>query len=304
MRLARRRFIAITAAALGTARVARAETVWRGQALGAEATITLRGPDAPRALGAALETIARMDALFSLHRADSTLAALNRDGVLHGAPPDLLALLDLCDDVHAATRGGFDPTIQPFWRVLAASAPLAPDPAALALARSCIGWPLVRREAGAIRFARPGMALTLNGIAQGYATDRAAQTLRDHGFDEVLVDLGEIRAGAGSWRIGIEDPALGPVATRTLSRMAIATSSPGALRFGPSGPAHILDPAAPERPALWSTVSVESPSAALADAFSTAFCHMPAARIAALRAARPDLNAVVLVTAEGNLRTI
>ena len=40
----------------------------------------------------------------------------------------------------------------------------------------------------------PGMAITLNGIAQGYITDRVADLLRNEGFDQAMVDLGEWRA--------------------------------------------------------------------------------------------------------------
>ena len=51
-----------------------------------------------------------------------------------------------------------------------------------------------RDRPGRIGFRRPGMAVTLNGVAQGYITDRVADLLRVRGFDNVLVELGEIRA--------------------------------------------------------------------------------------------------------------
>ena len=37
------------------------------------------------------------------------------------------------------------------------------------------------------------MALTLNGVAQGYITDRVVDLLRGAGIDSCLVDMGEIR---------------------------------------------------------------------------------------------------------------
>ena len=45
-----------------------------------------------------------------------------------------------------------------------------------------------------VRFALPGMAITLNGIAQGYITDRIATLLQDAGMGDVLLDIGEVRA--------------------------------------------------------------------------------------------------------------
>ena len=60
-----------------------------------------------------------------------------------------------------------------------------------------------------VEFLRPGTALTLNGIAQGYVTDRIVDPLR-RGIERCLVDLGETR-GAGArpdgrgWQVGIKD---------------------------------------------------------------------------------------------------
>lgn len=45
-----------------------------------------------------------------------------------------------------------------------------------------------------IEFERPGMQLTLNGIAQGFITDHISTRLKDAGYQHVLVELGETRA--------------------------------------------------------------------------------------------------------------
>ena len=55
---------------------------------------------------------------------------------------------------------------------------------------------------------------------------------------------------------------------------ALAVSAPGALRIGGRG--HILHPATGlPAPARWTGVSITAPTAALADALSTAACLMP-----------------------------
>jgi FAD:protein FMN transferase len=63
-----------------------------------------------------------------------------------------------------------------------------------------------------IALGRPGMKLTLNGIAQGYVTDRVAALLAAAGLENVLLDLGEVRGAGGRpdgrpWRAAIADPA-------------------------------------------------------------------------------------------------
>ncbi|GLI92757.1 hypothetical protein LMG27198_17490 [Methylocystis echinoides] len=54
------------------------------------------------------------------------------------------------------------------------------------------------------------MALTLNGIAQGYITDRVCDLLRREGVGHTMVDMGELRAldvrpDGSLWRVGLEN---------------------------------------------------------------------------------------------------
>jgi thiamine biosynthesis lipoprotein len=104
----RRRLLAITAAAaVASTLPARVTpmTQWRGVALGADATITLAHPDGGRIVDRALAEIARMEAVFSLHRADSALARLNAEGRLDAPPFELLECLGLAARVHRRPAG-------------------------------------------------------------------------------------------------------------------------------------------------------------------------------------------------------
>ena len=184
----RRRFIGIAAAAGGltllppwAARAAGPELhVWRGTALGADACLQLHHPDpaeADRLIRHCLDEVARLERVFSLYRPDSALSELNRTGALATPPPELVAILDDCRRFHAQTGGAFDPTVQPLWRLYAShfatgGDPAGPPAAALAEARARVGLDAVRASRARIAFTRPGMALTLNGIAQGWITDR------------------------------------------------------------------------------------------------------------------------------------
>ncbi len=289
----RRRFIALAGALAFAGPSAMAETTrWRGVALGAEASITIRGPkaEAERAIEAARAAIRRAEALFSLHDTESALARLNRDGALAGPPSELSALLALSGVLHEATGGRFDPTVQPLWRALATGEDVEE-------AARLVGW---RRVSLAPLRLGQGQALTLNGIAQGFATDMAAEALKAAGAREVLVNLGEFRAAGGRWRIGVEDPAAGLVAVAPLAEGALATSSPGALSVG--GRAHILGPSG-EAP-LWSTVTVEAASAALADGLSTALVLTPEREARAILASLPGARRALLIGFDGAVREV
>lgn len=285
--IGRRRFLTIMAGATLAGRAQSAE--WHGQALGAEARIVIRGGAAPGDLLAELRAlIDRIEGVFSLHR-DSDLTRLNRDGRLR-ASADLAEALALALRVHDATGGAFDPGVQPLWRSLAAGGIAGP-------VQRFGGLRIRGRD---LRLA-PGQALTLNGIAQGIATDRVAALLAGRVPGEVLVDMGEARALSGDFRLDLADPQAGVLGRITLrAGRAVATSSPGALVF-PSGESHILGPRG-QRP-RWSTVSVEADSAALADAASTGFVLMdrPAIRLAA---AKLGVGPVRLVDRNGNLTTL
>lgn len=265
----RRRFLALSAAALVPAPgYSRTVTRWEGTGLGTSMSLDLVGakPQRARQAFARVEAeITRIETLASLYR-DSALTRLNRDGHLGWPAPDLLDLLTLAGQVHAATAGAFDPTVQPLWLALAAGM----DPAE---ARARIGWNRVRLSPEEIHL-DPGQALTLNGIAQGWAADRIVALLTAQGFAEALVDMGELAAlgdmdGSG-WPAVISTAEGESLAETRLINRALATSSPRGTLV--NGQPHILGPQG--QPPLWETVSVSAPSAALADALSTAFCLM------------------------------
>ena len=291
----RRRFLAISAAFALSPAAASAPVRWQGTALGADATITLHGPEAEawRAVEAVREVIETVESLFSLHRPRSAISELNRSGRLAPVPPDFLKLLKLADRLHRATGGRFDPTVQPLWVALATGRTEPEN-------RPNIGWHRVRVDGSEIALGS-GQALTLNGVAQGYATDLVADLLADRGFEEALVHLGEHRALGGPWRLALEDVVHGPIGIRTLTDRAIATSSPAALPLGDAW-SHILDPTGERRP-IWSTVSVEASRAGIADGLSTAFCLMSEDEIRAIRRSFPEMRRVTLVDATGNVRT-
>ena len=282
-RLTRRRALGLLAAAAGLPLVLRAgrataEVVtWHGRALGAPATLVLHHPDraaAERLVAACVVELDRLESILSLYRPDSALSELNRAGALVAPPPELVAILADCRRFHAATAGAFDPTVQPLWRLYAThfqggGGAEGPAPAALDAALSRVGLDAVHASPDRIALTRPGMALTLNGIGQGWITDRVADRLRAAGVTSTLVDMGEIRGvGPRPWQVAIA----GTDAVVPLTDRAIATSAPRGFAFDPAGRfTHIIDPRNGATPARFSRITVTAPTAAEADALSTGF---------------------------------
>ena len=124
------------------------------------------------------------------------------------------------------------------------------------------------------------MALTFNGIAQGYITDRVAELLRGEGLHDVLLNLGEIRALPGrSWRIGIA----GANQTIGLSDAAIAQSAGRGTAFTTDGRwHHLIDPKTGQSARGLTSVTITAPTATEADALSTALFVTPPADRAGL----------------------
>lgn len=317
--LSRRRAIAIFAAAAGLplltgAKSTEASITWTGYALGAPATLILNHRDraaADRLVRRVVAEVSRLESVFILYRDDSALVELNRVGVLTAPPSDLVALLHAARGFWDETGGAFDPTVQPLWAAYREHFSKAdPDPSGPS--RAQIDRALARVGFGDVRFdldkvvMRPRMAITLNGIAQGYITDRIVDMLRDAGVTSSLVDMGEdraigSRADGSPWRIGLADSqdACHPDRILDIVDMAVATSSAAGFHFDDAGRfGHIIDPRNGTTPAMYRRVSVVAEDAASADALSTAFTLMEEDAIAAVVRARPRL-AVKLVRADG-----
>ena len=320
--LTRRRMIAIAATAAGSAflgggRTAKAgEAVrWRGSALGAQVSIEIYHPDreeARRLVDICVLDVRRLEQQFSLYRADSAIAALNRTGILVSPDADMVALLKASLQFAKLTDGAFDPTVQPLWQLYAdhfsseKPDPQGPSPQKLAATLAKVGHDGLLVSEDRVALTRRGAAITLNGIAQGYATDRVVDRLRSAGLSTTLVNMGEIRAiGARPegtpWRVGLADPDKPGALTETIDLVdrAVATSAGAGFRFDSSGRfTHLFDPTTGRSPSLYRTVSVIAPTATESDALSTAFSLMPVSRIQDIVAVRPNIHAHI-VEADG-----
>jgi thiamine biosynthesis lipoprotein len=259
------------------------------------------GSAEPEMAAAAARELARIDALLSNYRADSTLEVLNTTRSVEPIelPAELVALLELAKSVHAASDGCFDPTVRALVRAWGfdGDAPEVPTPAAVANARAVVGLDkLELLDSTHVRKTVPGLEVDMASIGQGYTVGRLADVLELQGSTAYLAEIGgEIVArgtkpGGTSWRIGLENPVddarAGPrLAVPFDARTAVVTSGSyrhyldaGGRRLG-----HIIDPRSgePVDHALLS-VTVVGSDAATAAAWGTALlCLGPVAGVAA-----------------------
>jgi thiamine biosynthesis lipoprotein len=264
--------------------------------MGAVATLQVHHEDratAERGVRKAVAEVRRLEKIFSLYRDDSALVALNREGILIAPPRDLLLLLGECRRYWELSGGAFDPTVQALWAVYRDHFsrpdhdPGGPPAVELRAALGKVGFQDVTFDEHRIVLGRRGMGLTLNGIAQGYMTDRAVEVLRSAGIERSLVDIGESRVlgdrvDGAPWRIGIADPDE-PGRTDTTIEVvdeAVATSGPYGFRFDAEGRFHhLFDPQRGGSAHRYKSVTVTSSTATAADGLSTAFSLLPPSQI-------------------------
>jgi FAD:protein FMN transferase len=318
-RLTRRRVLRIVAAVAGlplmiagvraTAPKAKVHS-WHGEVLGALSELTLWHTDAAFARATILKVrgeIDRFEKIFSLYRTDSEISRLNEAGRLMKPSPELRALVDESQRLGELSGGAFDISVQPLWRLYEAHfwsrTHIQPDIVARAhdVAHALVDFRQIDSGTAAIGFARAGMAITLNGIAQGAITDAMADMLRNEGFESAVVDLGEFRTlgrhpDGHPWRLGIRDGrAPGSIERMVeLEDMALAVSGGYGTTFEASGRFHhIFDPHTGASANSLVDVAVIGPRATAADGLATAICVAGEARAPALLAAYPRTRAIL-----------
>lgn len=323
----RRRFLSICAgsAAAGLAPFTFAGTAkagevreWSGVALGADASISLAGFKADESsalLDLCRDEIDRQESLFSLYRPDSVISHLNKNGFLIESNREVIALVSTALDIARLTDGAFDPTVQPLWQLysdyFSGSGDSRPAPEDITRAHALVDYRGIEVTGESIALDRPGMAITLNGIAQGYITDQVTALLKRHGAEHVLVNMGEYAAlgrhpSGGAWRIGIRDPRnlLNMIETMPLRDAALATSGGYGTVFDQAGRVHhLFDPKTGLSSNRYLSVSVRHPRATLADAFSTAFSAMDENAIRDVVSKVEDMR-VLIVRRDGETLTL
>jgi thiamine biosynthesis lipoprotein len=271
--------------------------VFRHEAMATTFELRLVTPDAPYAAQAAHECFALLDrlhALLSRYDEGSEISALSRlePGSSLRLSAEVAACLRIALEVHTLTGGAFDPTLGDR---LDAVRGRKPSPAVPAAARGRLELDPATSTA---RVLHARVALDLGAIGKGFALDRMAATLVEWDLPAALLIGGE-----GSSVLALDGPApgtgwdigLGEGASRRL--VSLRNHALGASGFAVQG-AHILDPLT-GAPAAARRAWALAPSAALADAVSTAAMVLSPEELAELCAGSPGLGVLIASPAPG-----
>lgn len=270
---------------------------------------------------AALDVVEQVEAQLTIYRDTSELLELNRRAVAEPVvvEPRLFALIERAVALFHESDGAFDPTSGPLSQAWGFSRRQGriPDDVELAAARALVGAQHVRldREARTVRFLRAGTEINLNAVGKGYALDRCREVLAEFGVTDFLLHGGQSSVLAGGaadrgpdgtargWTVGVGHP-LRPerrLAEIYVSDRAVGTSGAGFqfFRHGGKRYGHILDPRTGRPADGVFSVSVVAPTAAEADALSTAFYVMGCAAAERYCADRPEIGFLMLLPSAG-----
>ncbi len=265
-----------------------------GDAFGSTFTVRVLGDldsgQLERVQAAIAQEIALVDRLFSTWRPDSELSQFNAaiSPGPHPFSPEAIELLSLSQAVSLASNGAYDPTVGPLvraWGFGAEPGAQPPTPEQLSLLRTHVGYGLLRLDpvAHTLEKSHPETWLDLSAIAPGWAADRISSALLALSLPNHMVEVGgEVMVRGHNpegeqWRLAIERPdseTRAPWARVGLTDEALATSGDYRAFREVNGErvSHTIDPrtGSPIRHNL-ASVSVIHESAALADAWATAF---------------------------------
>jgi thiamine biosynthesis lipoprotein len=275
------------------------------------------GSGVPGAVELATRTLDVVEALegqLTVYNDESEVSRLNASAHLEAVEVEagLFALLERALAIHRGTGGAYD--------VAAGALSLAwgftrgpkrvPDAETLLDARARTGSHhlVLDPSRKTVAFDRPGVVINLGSIGKGYAIDRAVDVIRAHWWPTTaLVHGGRSSLYAlgsppddfgGRWQVALRDPLIPdlPVGTIHLRNRGMGTSGTSYQRFEAGGRSfgHILDPRTGEPPleTAPNSVTVLAPTAAEADALSTAFYLLGPEGSAGFLAGRPDVAAL------------
>jgi thiamine biosynthesis lipoprotein len=261
---------------------------------------------------AAFDLIDDLEAQLTVYRDTSEVSRLNRLAPYRPVPVErrLFGLLELAATITTETEGAFDVTTGALikaWGFYRGPRRVPTDTAREeALARAGMQHVVLSKESLSVRYLRPGLEINLGAIGKGYALDRVAELLREewktregllHGGYSSVYAMGS-PPGERGWSIGIRHPwdHERRLALVYLRDRALGTSAATFQYLEHNGRklGHVLDPRSGWPASGLASASVLAPTAAQADALSTAFF------VAGLDAARrycerhPEIGAFLL----------
>jgi thiamine biosynthesis lipoprotein len=285
----------------------------RAMATRFEVALPYGTPDALAAAEDALDLIDDLEDRLTVYRDHSEVSRLNAAAARGPVEvePDLFDLFASAAALTNETAGAFDiatGALVKAWGFFKREGRV-PPPQELADARARSGTRhvILDAERRTVKYRRAGLEINLGGIGKGYALDLAADLLRSkwgvasallHGGGSSVRAIGTPPGRPRGWAVAVRHPwddarTLGTVWLRD---EGFGTSAATFQYFEYNGRklGHLLDPRTGWPAAGTASASVVAPTAAAADALSTALFVLGAAGAGAYCTPRPDLGAVVL----------
>lgn len=279
-------FALVLASAVASA--APGKLVYNDHAMGTNVSVwfwTDREADAAKASQALFDEMKRLDKEMTTWLPDSDLSKINAAA---GDKPvkvsdETIQVIERALDISKRSNGVFDITVQAFhglWKFDEDMDGSLPDQAEVKKRLALIGWKdiVVNHAKKTVFLKRKGMAITLGGIAKGYAVDKCVALLKSKGFKDFMVQAGGDMYIAGSkgndpWIVGIRDPRGAKesmFASAPIKDHSFSTSGDYERGFVKDGVRyhHILDPRTGEPATESRSVTIRAKDAFTADAWS------------------------------------
>jgi len=291
---------------------------WTGHLMGSSAHIEASGADqatCERAVQEAKAEIERLDVMMTDWKPDSALMDINKAAGDHPVkvPPELYFVIQGSLEMSELTGGAFDISFAGAgklwnWR---APDPQIPTPDAIAKALTNVGYQgiVLDPDARTVFLQRPGMRIGLDGIAPGYAGDRAMEKIRALGITDAAIDMsGDLmlsgKKDGAPWQVAIKHPRDHDkdIAILPVENAAVSTSGDYERAFVKDGKrySHIIDPRTGWPAEGCMSVSIIAPVLGFADALATGvFVLGPEAGMALVE--KLDRVEAIIVAADGSV---
>jgi thiamine biosynthesis lipoprotein len=238
-------------------------------------------PDPDKILRLAKEELDQMETAMSLYQSESEISRLNRVGSVE-ASQHFINVVNESLKHGQLTEGYFDITIWPVLKLIQKSLKVSnqpPQKKQLESLRELVDFKNVSVLGKQIKFKKQGMAISLDGVAKGYAVDVIAEKLRLSGILSFIVNFsGNMRiegrhADGRPWSLAVYDPVTEAVVKIPVASTPLSVASSG-IDFASYSKDklwhHIINPKTLRPANELIATSIVGPSATVCDVLSTA----------------------------------
>ncbi|HUR54243.1 MAG TPA: FAD:protein FMN transferase, partial [Gemmataceae bacterium] len=283
----------------------------RAMATRFEIDIPCGRPDAVAAASDALDLIDDLEDQLTVFRDHSEVSRLNAAGSADAVEANLFDLLTRCATWTRETDGAFDiatGALTKAWGFYRREGRVpTPRERSEAMAKTGMRHVILRPESRAVKFRVPGLELNLGAVGKGYALDRAAALLRDkwgiesgllHGGGSSVYAIGHPPGDERGWPVALKHPtdegrSLGTVYLRN-NGLGVSAATFQFFEYHGRKLGHVIDPRTGWPTEGTAAAAATAPTAAEADAMSTAAFVLGPAGADRITRTRPTVGAVTL----------